>query len=60
MSQEGPTDLICDLDLSDNQLGLLVSKLKGQNLLEKGTMISLFHKHQKDFLPFFSQGSNLA
>jgi hypothetical protein len=47
-------------NLSKNQSKISASKLKGWNLLWKGTNISLFCKHQKDLILFLSKEGNLV
>jgi hypothetical protein len=53
------SDLVRDLNLAQNRSKLLASTLKGWNLLQKGTKMSLFCSHQKEFLSFFFSGRQL-
>jgi hypothetical protein len=58
--QVDQSNLVCDLNLLKNQAEPMVFRLKEWNLLVNVTKISLFHKSQKDFFPFFSHNSNLV
>ncbi|UYV71170.1 hypothetical protein LAZ67_8001999 [Cordylochernes scorpioides] len=53
-------DLVRDLDLSKKQSELLGSRLKGWNLLHKGTKVCFFRKRQDEFQDFFSQENYLV
>ena len=54
LSQRDLNDLVRDLNLSKNQSELLASRLKGWNLLQKDTKITLYRKRHCDFEQFFS------
>jgi hypothetical protein len=47
-------DLVRDLNLSKEQAQLLTSRLKGWNLLEKGTKICYYCQRQHEFQHLFS------
>ncbi|UYV67940.1 hypothetical protein LAZ67_5002553 [Cordylochernes scorpioides] len=53
-------DLVRDLDLSKKQSELLGSRLKGWNLLHKGTKVCFFRNRQDEFQDFYSQENDLV
>lgn len=55
LTQGDLNDLVRDLHLSKNQAELLGSRLKGWNLLDRGTKVCYFRNRQEDFKNFFSQ-----
>ncbi|UYV66554.1 hypothetical protein LAZ67_4002056 [Cordylochernes scorpioides] len=59
LTQGDLNDLVRDLDLSKNS-ELLGSRLKGWNLLHKGTKVCFFRKRQDEFQDFFSQENDLV
>ncbi|UYV80797.1 hypothetical protein LAZ67_19001756 [Cordylochernes scorpioides] len=60
LTQGDLNDLVRDLDLSKKQSELLGSRLKGWNLLHKGTKVCFFRKRQDEFQDFFSQENDLV
>ncbi|UYV76619.1 hypothetical protein LAZ67_14001482 [Cordylochernes scorpioides] len=60
LTQGDLNDLVRDLDLSKKQSELLGSRLKGWNLLHKGTKVCFFRKRQDEFQDFYSQENDLV
>lgn len=60
INQHELNDLVRDLSLSKKQAELLASRLKGWNLLEKGTTISSYRRREEEFRRFFSVDGNLV
>ncbi|UYV60728.1 hypothetical protein LAZ67_1002045 [Cordylochernes scorpioides] len=60
LTQGDLNDLVRDLDLSKKQSELLGSRLKGWNLLYKGTKVCFFRKRQDEFQDFYSQENDLV
>ncbi|UYV62399.1 hypothetical protein LAZ67_2000421 [Cordylochernes scorpioides] len=60
LTQGNLNDLVRDLDLSKKQSELLGSRLKGWNLLHKGTKVCFFRKRQDEFQDFYSQENDLV
>ncbi|UYV61962.1 hypothetical protein LAZ67_1007178 [Cordylochernes scorpioides] len=60
VTQGDLNDLVRDLDLSKKQSALLGSRLKGWNLLHKGTKVCFYRKCQDEFQDFFSQENDLV
>ncbi|UYV76607.1 hypothetical protein LAZ67_14001436 [Cordylochernes scorpioides] len=60
LTQGDLNDLVRYLDLSKRQSGLLGSRLKGWNLLHKGTKVCYFRKRQDEFQDYFSQENDLV
>ena len=54
LSQGDLNDLVRDLNLSKKQSELLGSRLKGWNLLQKETKVSVYRTRHSDFADFFS------
>ena len=59
-SQGELNDLVRDLSLSKESSELLASRLKEKNMLEPGTQITFYRKHHTEFLPYFSQESDIV
>lgn len=53
-------DLVRDLGLPKDSAEVLGSRLKERHLLAPGTSFSWYRYREKEFLPFFSQESNLV
>ncbi|UYV82275.1 hypothetical protein LAZ67_21001540 [Cordylochernes scorpioides] len=60
LTQGDLNDLVRDLDLSKKQSQLFGSRLKGWNLLHKGTKVCFFRKRQDEFQDFYSQENDLV
>jgi hypothetical protein len=60
LTQPDLSDLIKDLKLTKNDSEILAARLKGWNLLQPETKITLYRHRQKEFLKFFSQSDCLA
>ncbi|UYV84754.1 hypothetical protein LAZ67_X003339 [Cordylochernes scorpioides] len=60
LTQGDLNDLVRDLDLSKKQSEPLGSRLKGWNLLHKGTKVGFFLKSQDEFQEFISQENDLV
>jgi len=54
------SDLIRDLNLSEDSSELLASRLKEKNVLQSGTKITFYRRREKDLLPFFTKENNLV
>ena len=59
-SQGELNDLVRDLSLSKESSELLASRLKEKNMLEPGTQITFYRKRHTEFLPYFSQESDIV
>lgn len=53
-------DLTRDLSLSKKAAELLGSRLQEKNLLMPGTSFSWYRNREKDFIPFFTEDSNIV
>jgi hypothetical protein len=54
------SDLIRNLNLSNDSSKLLVSRLKEKNVLQPGKKITFYRRREKDLLPFFTKKNNLV
>ena len=60
MSQAELSDLVRDLDLSEEKAELLESRLKQWNLLQSDVKVSHYRKRQQNLLSFFEKKKNLV
>jgi hypothetical protein len=60
INQAKLNDLVHDLNLLKGQAELLASRLKGWNLLEKGTKINYYCQRQHEFQHLFSLQDDLV
>ena len=58
--QEELSDLLRDLGLSKESSEVLASRLKEENLLERGTSITFYRTREQYLLPFFTQVKTLV
>jgi hypothetical protein len=54
------SDLIRDLNLSNESSELHISRLKEKNVLHPGMKITFYRRSEKDLLPFFTEDNNLV
>ena len=60
ISQTEMNDLVRDLGLSKTKSELLVSRLKGWNLLQAETNITEYRNRDKEFVQYFKQDNDLS
>lgn len=60
LSQSELSDLIRDLDLSQEKAELLGSRLQQRNILQHDARVSKYRQNQRDLLPFFEKKKNLV
>jgi hypothetical protein len=59
-AQNELSDLIRDLNISEESSKLLASRLKENNVYHPGTKIAFYRRREKDLLPFFTEDNNLV
>ena len=59
-SQGELNNLTRDLNLSKESSELLASRLKEENLLQPGTLITFYRKRHIDFLPYFTYENDIV
>jgi hypothetical protein len=58
--QSEMSDLIRNLNISNDSSELLASRLKELNVFQPGTKITFYRRGQKNLLPFFTKENNLV